>query len=918
MLREDPRQVGEQSVAVERLDLDVDEEHGIRPLRPRDRDEALRLALEGGDVRTVRPVDRQAVAPRDEPDDRVGRHGSAAFREFDEDVAGVHGLDDDGGIAAGRGPVGDARGRDRLGQRLLDPGLAALGEDEVADDGLRGDRALADRRIQIRDVVAVQVLGDALESVVAHEALNGLVLAPDRLGELVLARLDGLFAPRMLEPRLDLRTGARGGHEVQPPRGRPGLGILRRDDLDRVTGLQAVVEGDEPVVDAGADGAMPDFGVDGVGEVHGSRSHGQLENLALGCEDVDLVARELVAEGVEELGRVGGVPLPVDELAKPVELGLLRGGLGDPSLGRPRVLLVPPVGGHPVLRAPVHLVRADLDLQGTPPGADHGGVDRLVEVELRRGDVVLDPPLDRGEDRVRDAQGGVAVRDGLDQDSHPDQVVDVLEVLPPQDHLLVDRIEVLGPPGDRAFDAGRLQLAFQELLDLQDVGLAFGSAVGDEVLDLGVDGGIEDLEGAVLQLPLDRVHAQAVSQGRVDLQGLAGLPPGPLGRDVLPGPGVVESVGQLDEEDPDVLRHRDDHLPDGLGGGRLAVLHFVELGHAVDERGHRRTELAGQIPEGVVGVLDRVVEERPDDRVLVHAELGQNRRHRDGVGDVGLARFADLPGMASLGHPVGVDDPGLVDALRSQGAHERLHRPGDLRPRPAGEPAQTRPDARTRFAHVKPSSTTIIRGARKRAVRLSARPQSQTGSVGEDGVDPAAREPFAAAEPLQLDEDAQLGRQAPGALDEFEGRARGPACGQHVVDDEHPLAVDDGEGLELHPRRPVLQVVVDADDRTGESAGLAHGQHADAEVHGERRGEDETPGLQARDGVDRPPIAVGDRIDEDLEGGRIGDERCDVPEQDAGGGKVLDFAQVRLDECDGVPGERGFLAHFLFLFLRFG
>ena len=67
-----------------------------------------------------------------------------------------------------------------------------------------------------------------------------------------------------------------------------------------------------------------------------------------------------------------------------------------------------------------------------------------------------------------------------------------------------------------------------------------------------------------------------------------------------------------------------------------------------------------------------------------------------------------------------------------------------------------------------------------------------------------------------------------------------------------------------------------------------------------------------------PPIAVGDRIDEDLEGGRIGDERCDVPEQNAGGGKVLDFAQVRLDECDGVPGERGFLAHFLFLFLRFG
>ena len=59
-----------------------------------------------------------------------------------------------------------------------------------------------------------------------------------------------------------------------------------------------------------------------------------------------------------------------------------------------RALLVAPVGGHPVLRVLVHLVGADLHLEGLAFGADQRGVQGLVAVGLGGGDVVVELPGD--------------------------------------------------------------------------------------------------------------------------------------------------------------------------------------------------------------------------------------------------------------------------------------------------------------------------------------------------------------------------------------------------------------------------------------------------------------------------------------------------------------------------------------------
>ena len=156
--------------------------------------------------------------------------------------------------------------------------------------------------------------------------------------------------------------------------------------------------------------------------------------------------------------------------------------------------------------------------------------------------------------------------------------------------------------------------------------------------------GLEDLEREVLQLPLDLPDPEALGQRRVDLHRLAGDAELLLGRQPVQGPHVVEPVGELDEDDPDVLRHRQQHLADVLGLLLLVAVRGEarQLGHAIDEVGHLGAEPLLDVAEAVLGVLGHVVEERGLDGVGIDAEVGHDLGRGDRVRHVRLAGRALL------------------------------------------------------------------------------------------------------------------------------------------------------------------------------------------------------------------------------------------------------------------------------------
>ncbi len=157
---------------------------------------------------------------------------------------------------------------------------------------------------------------------------------------------------------------------------------------------------------------MADLGVHRVGEVDRGRPGGQADHLALRREDVDLLGADLEAEVVEELPGIGGLGLPVGDVGEPGEIGVVA-PLSSPLLPPfDCLVLVLPVRRDAELGALVHLLGADLDLDRLALRPDDRRVQRLVEVELRRGDVVLEAAGDRRPARMDRAEHRVAVAHG--------------------------------------------------------------------------------------------------------------------------------------------------------------------------------------------------------------------------------------------------------------------------------------------------------------------------------------------------------------------------------------------------------------------------------------------------------------------------------------------------------------------------
>ena len=296
-----------------------------------------------------------------------------------------------------------------------------------------------------------------------------------------------------------------------------------------------------------------------------------------------------------------------------------------------------------VLSLSVHLIRADLELHRLAERPDHRGVQRLIHRELRHRDVILEPAGYRVPSRVDDAESRVAIANGIDQYTDPDEVVDVIKVPAAHDHLLIDAVVMLRTSANGGIDMRPAQVVLDLVDDLLELRVAFRRAFRHKADDLLVPLRIEVLERKVFEFELDGVHAKPVRQWGEDLERLARLRFALCLRHGGECSHVVQPVGQLDDENADVARHGDHHLANRLSRACFAVFHLVEFRHAIDKMPYFLAEVLGQLLQRVRGVLDSVVQQCGDDRRRRHAEIGENAGNSQWVGDVGLATAPRLP-----------------------------------------------------------------------------------------------------------------------------------------------------------------------------------------------------------------------------------------------------------------------------------
>ena len=170
-----------------------------------------------------------------------------------------------------------------------------------------------------------------------------------------------------------------------------------------------------------------------------------------------------------------------------------------------------------------------------------------------------------------DAERRVAILDAVGDDAERHEVVYLIELDTLALELLVDAVEALQAPvnlleRNLRFAQFRRDRLF-EVVDFGFGGFPLALHLGRERL---IAGRIEVPERQLFELVLDLAHAEPVRDGRVDVERLLRGPPLPVFRHVRKGAHVVETVGELHEDDADVVDHREQHFPEILGLPLLA------------------------------------------------------------------------------------------------------------------------------------------------------------------------------------------------------------------------------------------------------------------------------------------------------------------------------------------------------------
>ena len=80
--------------------------------------------------------------------------------------------------------------------------------------------------------------------------------------------------------------------------------------------------------------------------------------------------------------------------------------------------------------------------------------------------------------------------------------------------------------------------------------------------DLRIGSRVQEAQGGILQLLLDQLQAQTVCQRRIDLHGFQRFIPLLLGRHRFQSAHIVQTVRQLDDDNPDILCHGKQHFAD--------------------------------------------------------------------------------------------------------------------------------------------------------------------------------------------------------------------------------------------------------------------------------------------------------------------------------------------------------------------
>ena len=307
--------------------------------------------------------------------------------------------------------------------------------------------------------------------------------------------------------------------------------------------------------------------------------------------------------------------------------------------------------GNAVFGDLLHLAGADLQLDALLARPDHRRMNRTVIVLLRRGDVVLEASRNDRPRGVHDAERLIALGNIADDDPEAENIRKLLEADGLALHLAPNRISALAPARDLGGDTAVAELFGELLFNFGDPAARCRGECFQPLAEHLVGVRIEFAERQILELVAHLLHAHAAGERSVDFKRLVGGAAPRLGRLVRQRAHIMQAIGELDQQNPNIVGDCQEELAQILGLLGLFGHEFepLQLGQAFDQEPNLVTEHTVDLCPGGVGVLDRVVQERRRNRGVVELEIGEDRGDFEGMRNVRVAGCPLLPAMRAHG-----------------------------------------------------------------------------------------------------------------------------------------------------------------------------------------------------------------------------------------------------------------------------
>ena len=102
----------------------------------------------------------------------------------------------------------------------------------------------------------------------------------------------------------------------------------------------------------------------------------------------------------------------------------------------------------------MHFAGANLHLKGNPVRTEKSGMQGLIHVRLRHGDIILEPSRNRSVDLMNDPKCRITVLHRIHNDTDGKQIIDLIQGFPLVSHFFVNGKKVLDSPSDFSSNAG--------------------------------------------------------------------------------------------------------------------------------------------------------------------------------------------------------------------------------------------------------------------------------------------------------------------------------------------------------------------------------------------------------------------------------------------------------------------------------